>query len=71
MRVGEVGQEVLGERCRDTNQTPRTSAPSQDVLEPSRGKQRNGSRRARTLVGGEVRVLHPGGVDGDGGGGEE
>lgn len=35
MRVGEVGQEVLGERCRYTNQTPRTSAPSQNVLEPS------------------------------------
>jgi len=44
VRAGEVGQEVLGERCRHTNQTPRTDAPSENVLEPSEGKRRNGSR---------------------------
>jgi hypothetical protein len=33
-----------------TNQTPRTNAPSRNVLEPSRSKRRNGSRSIWRLL---------------------
>ena len=33
MRAGEVGQEVLGERCRHKSSPPRTNAPSKRMFQ--------------------------------------
>jgi hypothetical protein len=71
VRAGEIGQEVLGERCRDKSNTKN----QRTVRERSRTLREQTKKRfeevpddvataTRTFVCGEVRVLHPSGGDG-------